>query len=99
MLESAQVHAWQVFSVTSLRSYDAHLFQKFAWLVGAYPVIHFGQFLYQFIAVTARKAARYNQLLLRFFAVNLCENRVDGFFLGGLDESAGVYQNVVCFGG
>ena len=99
MLESTQVHARQVFCIASLRSHDAHLLQKFARLVGAYPVIDFGELLYEFVTIAARKAARNDQFLLGLFAVNLCENRVDGFFLGGFDESASVHQDVVCLGG
>ena len=99
VLESAQVHARQVLCIASLRCHDAHLLQKFARPVGAYPVIDFGKFLYEFIAVAARKATRNDQLLLVLLAVNLCENRVDGFLFRGFDKSAGVHQDVVRLGG
>ena len=99
VLESAQVHARQVFGVAGGGGHNAHLLQKFARFVGAYPVIDFGEFLHQFFAVAARKAARNNQFLLGLLAVNLCENGVDGFFLGGFNESASVHQNVVRLGG
>ena len=99
VLETAEVHAREVLGIATLRCNDAHFLQKFARLVCTYPVVDFGKFLFEFLAVAARKAARDNQLLLGLLALHLCENRVDGFFLRGLDEPAGVHQDVVRLGG
>ena len=98
VLEPAEVHAGEILCIAALRGHDAHLLQEFARFVCAYPVVYFGQFLHELVAVAAREAARYNQFLLGLLAVNLCENRVDGFFLCSLDEPAGVHQDVVCLG-
>ena len=96
VLEPAQVHAREVFGVATLRGDYSHFLQKFARLIRAYPVVHLGQFLDELVAVAAREATRHDQFLFCLLAFDLRENRVDGFFLGGLDEPAGVYQNVVC---
>ena len=98
VLEPAEVHAREVLGIATLRGYDSHLLQEFARLVRAYPVVYLGQFLHKLLAVAAREATRYNQFLLGFLAVNLCENRVDGFFFRGLDEPACVHQDVVRLG-
>ena len=97
--KSAQVHAGEVLGVTALRCDNAHLLQKFAWLVRADPVVHLGQFLHQFFAIAATQAARNNQFLLGLLCFCLCKNRVDGFFLRGFDKAARVHEDVVRLSG
>ena len=98
VLEPAEVHAREVLGIATLRGDDSHLLQEFARLVRAYPVVYLGQFLHKLLAVAAREATRHNQFLPCLLAFNLCENRVDGFFLRGLDEPARVHQDVVRLG-